>query len=589
MQLDLGSLRKLYKSGSATPSDVVSSVYEKLAAGPLDPVWISVVPREKSIARARKLERDPLAAVRPLYGVPFAIKDNIDLSGMATTAACPAFTYTPGRSATVVQTLIDAGAIPIGKTNMDQFATGLVGTRSPHGACSSIFDPLYISGGSSSGSAVAVASGLASFSLGTDTAGSGRVPAAFNALVGLKPTRGTLSTRGVVPACRTLDCVSIFALNCDDAHTIWTVAKGFDPEDPYSRSAHPGDDAAPWAAGEFTFGVPPASQLEFFGDTAAASLYAVALARLESIGGRKVEIDFSIFRAAAQLLYSGPWVAERYAAIREFIEQHAAEMNPVVRGIIEGARRYSAADAFAAQYALSDLRRAAESQWERIDVMALPTTPTIYTHQEVAADPVGMNTNLGYYTNFVNLLDLAAVAVPAGLRPNGLPFGISLVGQSFSDQALLALAGRYAGAPVSLDSTCPPGCVAVAVVGAHLTGQPLNWQLTDRGARRLKACRTAPNYRLYALEGTMPAKPGLVRDNAFRGPGIEVEVWAVPEHQFGSFVAGVPAPLGIGNAVLDDGETVKCFICEPYAIEGAAEITRFGGWKHYLSQPLLTR
>jgi allophanate hydrolase len=307
------------------------------------------------------------------------------------------------------------------------------------------------------------------------------------------------------------------------------------------------------------------------------------------MGGRRVEIDFSIFRAAAELLYSGPWVAERYAAIREFIEQHAEAMNPVVRGIIEGARKYSAADAFRAEYALRDLRRAAESQWERMDVMALPTTPTTYTHEEVAADPVRLNTNLGYYTNFVNLLDLAAVAVPAGRRANGLPFGISLIGPAFSDEALLALSGRFREAPVARETECPPGCVALAVVGAHLTGQPLNWQLTERGGRLLKACRTAPQYRLYALEGTMPPKPGLVRDNGFRGPGIEVEVWAMPENQFGGFVAAVPAPLGIGSAVLDDGETVKCFICEPYAIGGASEITRFGGWKHYLAQTLLTR
>jgi allophanate hydrolase len=590
MQLDLGSLRQLYKSGSATPSDVIAAVYDKIAAGPLEPVWISIVPREKAIARARKLERDPLAAVRPLYGVPFAIKDNIDLAGLPTTAACPAFSYLPGRSATVGQALIDAGAIPIGKTNMDQFATGLVGTRSPHGACSSVYDARYISGGSSSGSAVAVARGMASFSLGTDTAGSGRVPAAFNGLVGLKPTRGVLSARGVVPACRTLDCVSIFSLTCDDALTVWTAARGFDAEDAWSRVPRSGEEAAPWLAGEFTFGVPSANQLEFFGDDAAAALYTEAIARLESIGGRKVEIDFSIFRAAADLLYSGPWVAERYAAIREFIEEHADAMNPVVRSIIEGARRYSAADTFAAEYRLRDLKRTAEAQWERMDVMALPTTGTIYTHQAVAADPIQRNTDLGYYTNFVNLLDLAAIAVPAGVRPNGLPFGISLIGPAFSEESLIALASRYGAAPDRAAlAACPPGCVAVAVVGAHLTGQPLNWQLTERGARLLKACRTAPNYRLYALDGTMPPKPGLVRDEAFQGPGIEVEVWAVPEHQFGSFVAGVPAPLGIGNAILDDGESVKCFICEPYAVSRATEITRFGGWKQYLAQTLLAR
>jgi allophanate hydrolase len=584
IRLDLASLRELYKSGKATPSDVIGAIYDRLSQGPLAPVWISVLPRDKAMAKARKLESDPLASALPLYGVPFAVKDNIDLAGLPTTAACPAFAYSPGQSAHVVHALIEAGAIPIGKTNMDQFATGLVGTRSPHGACSSIFDQRYISGGSSSGSAVAVASGLASFSLGTDTAGSGRVPAAFNGLVGLKPTRGVLSTKGVVPACRTLDCVSIFAANADDAHTIWLAARGFDPGDPFSRAPRPGEDAAPWLAGAFQFGVPASSQLEFFGDHAAALLFHQAVARLEVLGGRKVEIDFSTFRAAAELLYAGPWVAERYAAIRSFIEQHADQINPTVRGIIDGARRYSAADAFDAEYRLRDLRRATESQWEQMDVLLLPTTGTIYTHDGVAADPVGRNTDLGYYTNFVNLLDLAAVAVPAGHRPNGLPFGVSLIGPAFGDQALLTLAQRFDNSGTA--EACPAGCVPLAVVGAHLTGQPLNWQLTDRGARLLKTCRTAPDYRLYALDGTMPPKPGLIRERDFRGPGIEVEVWAIPEDRFGGFVAQVPPPLGIGSAVLDDGDIVKCFICEPYAVAAASEVTRFGGWRSYLAQSL---
>jgi allophanate hydrolase len=588
LRLDLASLRELYKSGKATPSDIIGAVYDRIGDGALAPVWISMLTREKALAKARKLERDPLASALPLYGVPFAVKDNIDLAGLPTTAGCPAFAYSPGHTARAVHALIEAGAIPIGKTNMDQFATGLVGTRSPHGACSSVFDSRYISGGSSSGSAVAVASGLVSFSLGTDTAGSGRVPAAFNGLVGLKPTRGVLSTQGVVPACRTLDCVSIFAANAEDAQTVWLAARGFDPDDPFSRIPRPGEDAAPWLAGAFHFGVPPASQLEFFGDEAAANLFDQSILRLEAIGGRKVEIDFSLFRSAAELLYAGPWVAERYAALRTFIEEHAADMNPVVRGIIEGARRYTAADAFDAEYRLRELRRATESQWEQMDVLVLPTTGTMYTHHEVAAEPVRMNTNLGYYTNFVNLLDLAAVAIPAGHRPNGLPFGISLIGRAFSDEALLTLADRFAsGSRVS--SVCPPGCVPLAVVGAHLSGQPLNWQLTDRGARLIKACRTAPEYRLYALDGTMPPKPGLVRDRDFRGAGIEVEVWAVPEDRFGSFVADVPAPLGIGSALLDDGQTVKCFICEPYALGAATEITRFGGWRNYLSQPASAR
>jgi len=593
--LNLGALRELYRSREARPSEVVAEVYHRISAGPLDPVWISLIPRELAIARARKLEADSLAAARPLFGVPFAIKDNIDVAGIATTAGCPAYSYLPSGNATVVQTLVDAGAIPIGKTNLDQFATGLVGTRSPYGANASVFDPRYISGGSSAGSAVAVASGLVSFSLGSDTAGSGRVPAAFNNLIGLKPTRGLLSSLGLVPACRTLDCVSIFTQTCHDAHTVLQTARGFDPLDPFSRAPGPGQDAAPWLAGTFRFGVPSAAHLEFFGDDEAAVLYQRSIEALQAVGGEKVEIDFAPFRAAADLLYSGPWVAERLAELRDFMGTHAAEMDPTVRQIISGADRHSAVDSFKAVYRLAELRRATEAEWRRMDVLVLPTTGTIYTREQVAADPIRLNTNLGYYTNFVNLLDLAAVAVPAGFRPDGLPFGISIIGQAFSDEALLAVADRYhrsqaavPGPPVELERF-PPGCVPLAVVGAHLSGEQLNWQLTERGARRIKSCRTAPQYRLYALDRTVPPKPGLVRDDTFRGHGIEVEVWAVPDDRFGSFVAEVPPPLGIGSVLLDNGETVKCFICEPYAIAGATEITRFGGWRSYLSHAATMR
>ncbi len=567
------------------PSEVIAEIYDRIGGAPLAPVWISLVPRENAMARAHALEADPQAAAKPLYGWPLAIKDNIDLAGLPTTAGCPAYAFSPTRNATVVQRLLDAGAIAIGKTNLDQFATGLVGARSPHGACASVFDSRYISGGSSSGSAVAVASGLAKFSLGTDTAGSGRVPAAFNGLIGLKPTRGLLSTQGVVPACRTLDCVSIFTKTCREAHAVLKAARGFDPLDPYSRAMGEGQDAAPWLGGSFRFGVPAADQLQFFGDEEAASLYARAVADMQAMGGEKVEIDFSIFRAAADLLYSGPWVAERLAALREFVETQADQMNPVVREIIAGARRYTAVDTFAAEYKLRELRRASEAEWRRMDVLLLPTTGTIYTQEAVAADPIRLNSNLGYYTNFVNLLDLAAVAVPAGLRSNGLPFGVSLIGPAFNDEALLALADRFHGAPgpsVEL-SVNPPGCIPVAVVGAHLSGQPLNWQLTQRGARLMRTTRTAPGYRFYALAGSVPPKPGLIRDDAFEGPGIEVEVWAVPADRFGSFVAAVPPPLGIGNATLQDGSSVKCFICEPYAIPTATDITHFGGWRKYIA------
>jgi allophanate hydrolase len=592
VKLAIHALRALYNSGEAKPSDVIAEVYDRIGRE-TQPVWVSLVPRETALARAQELEKDPGAVTLPLYGIPFAIKDNIDLAGVPTTAGCPAYAYVPERSATVVERLLAAGAMLVGKTNLDQFATGLVGTRSPYGACSSVFNERYISGGSSSGSAVAVAKELVSFSLGTDTAGSGRIPAAFNNLVGLKPSRGLLSAAGVVPACRSLDCVSIFAANCADAQIVWGAAKGPDPSDPYSRVPGPGDEAAPWAGGSFRFGVPAPHQLEFFGDEEAARLFDTAVSRLEQLGGTRIEIDFSIFRAVAELLYSGPWVAERLAAIYTFFESHSAEMNPVVAGIIGGARRYSAVDGFEAEYRLRALRKNCEREWQRIDVLVVPSAPTIYTHEEIAADPVRLNTNLGYYTNFVNLLDQAAVATPGGFRSDGLPFGITFIGPAFTDEALLALADRYhrfhtdvAGSAVKLGS-CPPGCIAVAVVGAHLSGQPLNWQLTQRRARLLKATKTPPGYRLYALPGTHPPKPGLVREEGFQGPGIEVEVWAVPEDEFGSFVAAVPAPLGIGNATLEDGDTVKCFICETYALRDATEITHFGGWRAFLASQSL--
>ena len=568
---------------TARPSQTIAAVYDRIEAEPLNPVWISLVPREAALAMACALERDPAAAALPLYGVPFAVKDNIDVAGVRTTAGCPAYAYEPSNHAAVVARLIGAGAIPVGKTNLDQFATGLVGTRSPYGACSSVFDSRYISGGSSAGSAIAVAKGLVTFSLGTDTAGSGRVPAAFNGLVGLKPTRGLLSTTGVVPACRSLDCVSIFARNCADAHAAWSASQGFDASDPYSRAPRAGDDAAPWSAGPFRFGVPGTSQLEFFGDEEAAELYARAVERLIATGGEKVEIDFAPFRAAAGLLYSGPWVAERLAAIGRFLERHAGEMNPVVRSIIENSAHYTAVDAYRSEYRLRGLARDADAEWARMDVLALPTTGTIYTHEQVAAEPVKLNSNLGYYTNFVNLLDLAAVAVPAGARANGLPFGISLLGRAFTDEGLLALADRFHRGETSWNCARPPGCVALAVVGAHLSGMPLNRELTSVGARLLQATRTAPGYRLYHLAGTVPPKPGLVRDEGFQGPGIEVEVWAVPYDRFGGFVAAVPPPLGIGSAILASGATVKCFICEPFAVRDALEITRFGGWRSYMA------
>ena len=597
MRLDLTALRAAFDGGE-TPETVLDAVYSRIAGADLNPVWISLVPRETVMARAVAVAQVNRANF-PLYGVPFAVKDNMDVAGMETTAACPAFAYTAKETASVVKRLEDAGAILVGKTNMDQFATGLVGTRSPYGACSSVFDARYVSGGSSSGSAVAVAGGLVSFALGTDTAGSGRVPAAFNNLIGLKPTRGSLSAANIVPACRSLDCVSIFALTAGDALQVFGAARGFDSSDPYSRPSAGEDGAAPWLGGSFRFGVPHPDQWEFFGDSEAQKLYEFSIRALESLGGAPAFFDFRPFQQAAALLYAGPWVAERLAALGDFLDAHADDVHPVVRGIIAGGARWSAADGFLAQYHLEELRRQTDHVWQDVDLLLLPTTGTTYTLAEVEAEPVKLNSNLGHYTNFVNLLDLAAIALPAGLRPNGLPFGVSLVGPARTDLALLTVADRLhrhsGGALGGLSTllaqtaplpppTAPPGCILLAVVGAHLSGQPLNRQLTERGARLTATTKTAPGYRLYALADTTPPKPGLVRAPGFDGPGIEVEVWAVPTPAFGGFVAAVPAPLGIGSVELADGSTVKGFVCEPFAVEMATEITQGGGWRAYLGR-----
>jgi allophanate hydrolase len=577
--LSISELLRDYATGARTPVGVVESIFGRIETEGLAPVWISLTCRDEALRRARDIDLS-----LPLAGVPFAVKDNIDVAGMATTAGCPSFAYMPACTATVVTRLLDAGAILVGKTNLDQFATGLVGVRSPYGACSSVFDDRYISGGSSSGSALAVANGLCAFALGTDTAGSGRVPAAFNGLVGLKPTRGTLSTAGVVPACRSLDCVSIFTANAGDALAVWAVANGFDDADPYSRAFSPGAGAAPWLNGPFRFGVPRESDLEFFGDKDTPVLFRRATERLEQIGGIRTDVDLAPFRDSGALLYSGPWVAERYAAVGEFVASRPKDVNPVVADIINAAARYSAVDAYRGVYRLQELKREAAAQWAETDVLLLPTTGTIYTHAEVEADPVALNSNLGYYTNFVNLMDLAAIAIPAGFRKDGLPFGVSIVGPAFSDAALVRLGERFLGETTTRVATIP-GCISVAVVGAHLSGQPLNCQLSQRGARLVRSCRTSGCYRLFALPDTVPEKPGLVRDPGRSGRGIELEVWAVPENQFGGFVAAVQPPLAIGNVELETGEWVKGFVCEPAAIAGAIEITTFGGWREYLRKP----
>ena len=444
--MDITSLHQAYASGKSTPTSIVAEIYARIEAEGLHPVWISLVPTDRALQRAAALEALAPAerAKLPLFGIPFAVKDNIDAANLPTTVGCPAYAFTPTESATVVTRLEAAGAILIGKTNMDQFATGLVGTRTPYGICSSVFNPDYISGGSSAGSALAVASGLVTFALGTDTAGSGRIPAMVNNLIGLKPTRGVLSTKGVFPACRTLDCVSIFAETSLDASLVLAAARGFDEHDPYSRTPAIGAQATPWsAAATFRFGIPAASTLNFFGDPHNPTLFQSAIDKLISLGGEPIEIDLAPFLAAAQLLYKGPWVAERYAAIAPFIQQHAADMDPTVATIISGATNYSAVDTFNAAYKLEALRAQTKPVWQTIDLLVLPTAPRTYTLAEVAADPIQLNSNLGTYTNFVNLLDLSAVAVPNAFLSTGLPMGVTFMAPAFEEKRLLKIGSAF--------------------------------------------------------------------------------------------------------------------------------------------------
>jgi allophanate hydrolase len=521
----------------------------------------------------------------PLAGVPFAVKDNIDVAGLPTTAACPAYAYVPDETATVVARLQAAGAVMMGKTNLDQFATGLVGSRTPYGIPACVFNRDYVSGGSSSGSAVAVGAGLVAFALGTDTAGSGRVPAAFNGLVGLKPTKGRWSTSGLVPACRSLDCITVFTETAADAALVDSVAAGFDPTDPYSRPPGP---AAPNLGLAYRMGVPRLDQLNYLGDAASERFYDQAIARLAATGATLVEVDIAPLLEAAQLLYAGPWVAERTAAIEDLLRTRPAAVHPVVRAIVQTGFGVSGLETFKGLYALQDHARSAQALWDTIDVLLLPTAPTIYRISEVLAEPFALNANLGLYTNFVNLLDMSAIAVPAGYRDNGTGFGVTLIGPAWADTALLDLARRYEEirpmpATPELDTAGKPQTVKLSVVGAHLAGMPLHWQLTSRDARLVARTRTAPAYRLYAMAETTPPKPALIHVGEADGAAIEVEVYELDLAGFGSFTAEVPAPLAIGTVSLEDGTTVKGFVAEPRALSGATDITHLGGWRAYIA------
>ena len=580
-----------HRAGTMTPEDTVARSYVRIRAHGDPAIFITLRDEKDALADAGALAAE--SRDLPLCGVPVAVKDNMDMKGLPTTAGCPAFAYRPARDATVVARLRSAGAIIIGKTNLDQFATGLVGVRSPYGVPRNVLDPKLIPGGSSSGSAVAVAAGLVPLALGTDTAGSGRVPAMLNNIVGLKPSLGLVSNFGVVPACRTLDCVSVFALTTDDAWTGLAAVAGVDANDPYSR---PRPLGAPGAVPPgIKIGVPRVGERIFFGDDQAAADYDAALARLRRLGAEIVIIDIEPFYETAHLLYEGPWVAERYAAAESLIASAPDAMHPVTREIILGGARARAVDAFRAFYRLEGLRRVAEQTFSRIDMMALPTAPTIYTVDQVLADPIELNSRLGTYTNFVNLLDLCGLAVPAALR-GARPFGITLLAPPGSD-ALIASFGRIFHADTALPlgalalpqpalaATRAPsdGTIALAVVGAHLSGMPLNGELKGHGARFVETAMTAPDYRLYALVGGETRKPGLLRVAQGQGAAIEVEIWVMPPDGFGRFVAAVPPPLSIGSLKLADGRLVKGFLVEAEAVASARDISAYGGWRAFVA------
>ena len=592
--LRLDSVRAAYQNGSQTPRQLILALREKAAA--LNPdyhLFIHLLSAEELEPYLSALESRELKDL-PLYGVPFSIKDNIDLAGIPTTAACPDFAYTPERSATIVEQLLSLGAIPLGKTNLDQFATGLNGSRSPYGACPNSVNMDYPSGGSSAGSSLAVALGVSSFALGTDTAGSGRVPAGLNNLVGMKATKGLISTGGVVPACRTIDCVTTFTATAREASQLLALTARLDPRDEYSRRNPSWNDGSAFGSPRpFRFGVPRALDLEFFGCSQGPLLFGDAIDRLTAMGGEQVTLDLSPFLEAARLLYEGPWVAERYSVVEDLMTKNPEAILPVIRAVLAKAPSVTGVQTFRAQYRLQVLKAQCDALLADLDFVVTPTIGRPVTLAELEAEPVLRNSELGYYTNFVNLLDYAAIAVPAAFMDNGMPWGVTLFGRAFTDQYLLSVAQAFQAEtqlPLiggqSVDHSTPANgarndVARLVVCGAHLDGLALNWQLKQRGARLIEATQSSPDYRLYALAGGPPFRPGMVRVEQ-GGVAIDIEVWELPSLELGSFLTGIPAPLGLGKVQLADGRWETGFICENYGLNGATDISHFGGWRAYL-------
>jgi len=588
---DIISLRKVYE-GSVTPKDVINEVYRRIDEASDPGIFIHLIDKEDVFISAEKLNNCDFN-IKPLWGIPFVIKDNIDAAGILTTAGCLEFAYMPEENAVVVAQLLEAGALLIGKTNLDQFATGLVGMRTPFPVPKNALDPEIVPGGSSSGSAVAVARGLVSFSLGTDTAGSGRVPAALNGIVGLKPTLGILSNTGVVPACRTLDTISIFATNVVDAHEVLHVTAKYDDKDFYARELSVSPLTLP--SKHFLVGVPDQNSRRFYGDANQEDSFQSSLDTLLLLGAEIRELDFTPFFKAAELLYQGPWVAERYSVVENLLKESPQALNPIFKKIVEEAESFSSADTFRGFYRLQELKKDTASILSQFDLLCVPSIPTFYTCDELKADPIGPNSNLGTYTNFVNLLDLCGIAVPVSPRKDGRPGSVTLIGACGKDSYIGAVAWLLQqrcrppiGAttwelPAKFLPKKPSGPeeIEIAVVGAHMSGLPLNHQLTELGAIFLKRASTDSNYKLYRLSGSPPERPGLVRDPS--GSSIELEIWTMPISKFGSFMKQIPSPLGIGTLTLETGETVKGFICEASEITEAEDITSFGGWRGFQS------
>jgi allophanate hydrolase len=586
--LTIKAVQDSYARGGETPESLFSKLRSQALAQHEYNAWIYLLSEDELQVYFDGLKLKPIEST-PLWGIPFAIKDNIDLKDIPTSAGCKSFTYSAEKSATVVALLIEAGAIPLGKTNLDQFATGLVGTRSPFGEAKNVFNKDYISGGSSAGSAIATALGQVAFALGTDTAGSGRVPAAFNNVVGHKPTKGLLSTTGVVPACKSLDCVSILALTSEDLVKVLEVAAADDDNDPYSRGNTAFNTRPYWRdekPAAFSFGIP--DQLDFDNNEETEELFHFACEQLKRLGGQAVAIDFEPFLKTARLLYEGPWVAERAWATKGVKRN---DMLPVIQKILATTENFDVTDTFDAQYKLQALKRICDRELDKVDFVVTPTTPSCYLRSEIEKDPIGLNSKLGTYTNFMNLLDYTATAVPVGRLSSKVSWGVTLFSRAFTDIRLLSFSGALqrqlnlplGATPCLLSPTAQSGRVApeesvdVVVCGAHLSGQPLNWQLQDRGAKLKTKTTTKPAYALFALpDGKRPA---LVPQAA--GSAIEVEVWRMPMAEFGSFVAGIPSPLGIGKVALESGESLPGFICEEGGINDATDISHFGGWRAY--------